>query len=98
MSNNSEGIDFLVNKDDWGKTRFEETPVPEISSGQVLFSVDRFALTANNISYAFAGDLLGYWRFFPAPEGRGRIPAMGFGEVVRSMHSEVAEGTRCFGF
>ena len=27
MDNNSEGIDFLVSKDDWGKTRFEETPV-----------------------------------------------------------------------
>ncbi len=98
VDNNSEGIDFLVNKDDWGKTRFEETPVPEISSGQVLFSVDRFALTANNISYAFAGDLLGYWRFFPAPEGWGRIPAMGFGQVIRSMHPDVAEGIRCFGF
>ena len=28
----------------------------------------------------------------------GRIPVMGYGEVVRSAHPDVDEGTRCFGF
>jgi NADPH:quinone reductase-like Zn-dependent oxidoreductase len=69
-----------------------------LSPGQVLFRVDRFAFTANNISYALSGDMIGYWRFFPAEPGWGRIPAMGFGDVVASTHPEVAEGTRCFGF
>jgi hypothetical protein len=45
-----------------------------------------------------AGDLLGYWRFFPTEPGWGRIPVMGFADVVRSTHPEVNEGTRCFGF
>jgi hypothetical protein len=65
----------------------------------VLFRVDRFAFTANNISYAMAGDMLRYWDFFPAAEeGWGRIPTMGFGDVVRSAHPDVKEGERCFGF
>ena len=64
----------------------------------MLFRVERFAFTANNVTYALAGEGLGYWRFFPAPHGWGRIPVMGFGEVVRSTHPGVAEGTRCFGF
>jgi NADPH:quinone reductase-like Zn-dependent oxidoreductase len=92
------GLDFLVNKSDWSQHRFEEAPVPELGDEQVLFRVDRFAFTANNISYALAGDMLGYWRFFPAPEGWGRLPTMGFGDVVASKHADVAVGTRCFGF
>lgn len=92
------GLDFLVSKNDWKQHRFVEAPPPEIDSGQVLFRVDRFAFTANNISYALAGDALGYWRFFPAPEGWGRLPVMGFGDVIESRHPEVAVGTRCFGF
>lgn len=93
-----DGLDFLVDKKDWTKHRFAAAPLPELVAGQVLLRVDRFAFTANNISYALAGDMLGYWRFFPAPDGWGRLPVMGFGDVVRSAHPEVAEGTRCFGF
>ena len=92
-------LDFLVNRSDWHKTRFVEGPEPrDLAPGQVLFRVDRFAFTANNISYALSGDMIGYWRFFPTEEGWGRIPAMGFADVVASTHPEVAVGTRCFGF
>jgi hypothetical protein len=92
------GLVFEVRKSDWQQTRFVESPAPELAPGQVQFRVDRFALTANNITYALAGDMLGYWRFFPCDEGWGRIPVMGFADVIRSTHPEVKEGTRCFGF
>lgn len=92
------GLDFLVKRSDWKQYRFQETPTPEVAEGQVLFRVDRFAFTANNVSYALAGDMLGYWRFFPAPDGWGRLPTMGFGDVIASQHADVAVGTRCFGF
>ncbi len=92
------GLDFLVNKTDWKQHRFQDAPAPEIGDGQVLLRVDRFAFTANNITYALAGDMLGYWNFFPAPEGFGRLPTMGFGDVIASKHTEVAVGTRCSGF
>jgi NADPH:quinone reductase-like Zn-dependent oxidoreductase len=93
-----DGLDFLVNKTDWKQHRFVDTPVPELADGQVLFRVDRFAFTANNISYALAGDMLGYWRFFPAPDGWGRLPTMGYADVIESQQAAVAVGTRCFGF
>jgi hypothetical protein len=93
------GLDFIVKKTDWGETRFVDTQLAsDLAPNQVLFRVDRFALTANNISYALSGDALGYWRFFPCEEGWGRIPAMGFGDVIASTHEGVAVGTRCFGF
>jgi hypothetical protein len=93
------GLDFLVDRQDWKKTQLVETPAPEpVADGQALLRVDRFALTANNISYALSGDMIGYWRFFPAEDGWGRIPVMGFADVVDSRHSDVPVGTRCFGF
>ncbi len=92
------GLVFEVKRSDWAETRFVEEPVPALEAGQVLFRVDRFALTANNVSYALAGDTLGYWRFFPTTEGWGRIPVMGFADVIASSHAAVREGTRCFGF
>jgi len=98
MTDRSAGLDFQVDKKDWRTHRFVEGSVPALAPGQVLFRVDRFAFTANNVTYAVVGDALGYWRFFPAPEGWGRLPVMGFGDVVRSTHPQVAEGTRCFGF
>jgi len=99
MSNANTGLDFLVDRKEWGKTSVIEAAIPsELEAGQVLFRVDRFAFTSNNISYASAGDMLRYWDFFPADGGLGRIPAMGFGDVVASRHEGVPEGTRCFGF
>ena len=91
-------VKFLVRRDDFSETRFEsETRVP-LEPNQVRFSVDRFALTSNNISYAAAGDMLDYWSFFPAKDGWGRIPAMGFGDVVETRHPDVPVGERVFGF
>ena len=92
------GIDFLVEKKDWSKVEIAESSRPSLEEGDVLFAVDRFALTSNNISYAVVGDFLGYWKFFPAPEGLGRIPVMGYGDVIESRHPEIESGTRCFGF
>ena len=92
------GLDFLVNKSDWKQHRFDEAPVPDLADGQILFRVDRFAFTANNISYALAGESLRYWDFFAAPEDWGRLPTMGYADVIESKHAKVAVGTRCFGF
>jgi NADPH-dependent curcumin reductase CurA len=89
---------LLVKRDDWSDCRFVESDLPDLGEGQVLLEVDRFALTSNNITYAVAGDMLDYWGFFPAEDGWGRIPVMGFGEVTASRHADVAEGGRVFGF
>jgi len=100
MSKNPQApIDFQVHRDDFRDCRVVPgAAIEELDDGQVLFRVDRFALTSNNISYAAAGDLLGYWGFFPGPDRWGRIPAMGFGDVIASRNAEVEVGARCFGF
>ena len=60
------GLDFLVDKSTWHQTRFVETEVAtDLSPGQVLFRVDRFAFTTNNITYAMAGDRVRDWDFVP---------------------------------
>jgi len=94
----SPNLKFLVRRDDFGKTRFDTEPHAPLEPHQVRLCVDRFALTANNISYAAAGDMLDYWSFFPADDGWGRIPVMGFGDVIESEHPQVAVGERVFGF
>ena len=86
-----------VRKDELAEARVAEAPLPEPGKGQALLRVERFGLTANVITYALAGDTIGYWRFFPASEdGWGRIPAWGFAEVVGG---DVLEpGERLFGY
>jgi hypothetical protein len=90
--------DFLVNRAELAGCRLEAVAVPGIGSGEVLLRVDRFALTANNITYGVAGDVLGYWRFFPAPGNWGRIPAWGIGTVVDSRAGGITRGSRYYGY
>jgi hypothetical protein len=93
--------DFLVRKIDLNECRFVAQPTNddvELASGQVLLKVDKFGLTANNITYALLGTSMAYWQFFPTEEGWGRIPVWGFADVVRSSNSEVAEGERFYGY
>ena len=90
---------FEVRKDNWSETRvIEDTLSGELAGEEVLFKVDSLALTANNISYAATGDSLGYWGFFPAEPGWGRIPAMGWGEVIASAHPDLPVGERVWGW
>ncbi|MEM7274907.1 MAG: DUF2855 family protein [Actinomycetota bacterium] len=80
-----------------GTTRLFESD-ETITDGQVLFRIDRFAMTANNVTYAAAGDLLGYWDFFPTEDGWGRVPAMGWAEVVESAAPGIDVGGRYYGW
>jgi hypothetical protein len=90
--------DFLVKRNDLTACSVEPASEPPIAPGEVLLRVERFGLTANNITYGVAGDLIGYWRFFPAPGDWGRIPAWGIGTVSASTVEAVAEGGRYFGY
>ena len=69
-----------------------------LAPGEVRLTLERFALTSNNISYAIGGDFLDYWGFFPAEAGWGRLPAMGYGIVSESANPDIAVGGRYFGF
>ncbi len=73
-------------------------PAP-LGADQVRFTVERFGLTANNVTYAVLGDRLRYWTFFPSDEaGWGRVPAWGFARAVETRCAEVPEATRVFGY
>ena len=87
-----------VQRKDFARTRLVESPLPEPQEGQVLVRVDKFALTANNVTYALSGDALGYWKFFPAPEPWGIVPVWGFGEVVASRVAALPVGERLWGY
>jgi hypothetical protein len=93
-------IDFVIARDDLQQSKTIATELPEadaLPTDALLVKVDRFAFTANNITYAILGDQLKYWQLFPAPKGFGIIPVWGFGEVVASRHPAIAEGERLFG-
>ena len=89
---------FLVERSNLANTSIEATTKPSLESGQVLIRVERYALTANNITYGVAGDMIGYWQFFPASGDLGRIPVWGIGTVVESQCAEVEPGTRYYGY
>lgn len=92
---------FNVMRSDLTKTAIARLALPsidELTDDCLLVRVDRFAFTANNITYALLGDQLKYWHLFPAPAGFGNIPVWGFGEVMVSMHPRVMPGERLFGY
>ncbi len=91
-------IDFLVRRDDLKQISVVNVEPLTAANGEAIIRVDRFALTANNITYGVAGDLIGYWNFFPAPEGWGRIPVWGMSTVASSGHPDLAVGTRIYGY
>jgi len=58
-------------------------PSAPLANGQARLRIERFALTANNVTYAASGFAIGYWKFFPTTEdGWGLVPVWGFAEVV----------------
>lgn len=93
-----ENVILEVRRDDVGETQLVEERAVDPEHGQVRVEVERFALTANNITYAVAGDMLGYWDFYPTDLPWGRVPAMGWARVVESAHSDVAVGSRYYGW
>ncbi|HSL74336.1 MAG TPA: DUF2855 family protein [Ilumatobacteraceae bacterium] len=83
-----------------GEAEVHREPNAELADGQIRLRIDHFAVTANNVSYAGAGDLLGYWDFFPSPGAPewGRVPAVGYAEIVESRHPDLAVGGRYHGW
>lgn len=91
--------DILVDRKDLRRAQTRQSPGNEaLAPGEVELTVERFALTANNITYGVIGDAFGYWKFFPAPDGLGRIPVWGFARVTRSEVEDAPVGLRVFGY
>ncbi|SIN59638.1 Protein of unknown function [Parasphingorhabdus marina DSM 22363] len=88
-----------VKKTDLPNSEWRDSPVPALVEGQILLEVEKYALTANNITYAAVGDGFGYWNFFPTGEADwGIVPVWGFARVVASEHDDIAVGERVYGY
>lgn len=94
------GQDLIVNRTALSDARIIASEFPDtLPEGTCLLRISGFALTANNITYGVAADMLGYWDFFPAQDKTdGRIPVWGFASVIASAHPGIAVGERVYGY
>lgn len=95
------GTDLIVSKNNLGKVELVASPCAdaEPGPGQVKLRIDQFGLTSNNLSYAGAGEILGYWNFFPHTDPAwGIVPVWGFATVVASNHAEIEVGEELYGY
>lgn len=91
--------EYQVRKDDLSDTRLVERNVLELGDGEIIVKVDRFAVTANNVTYGVVGEKIGYWKFFPVEdEDWGIIPVWGFADVEESSHPDIGVGERLYGY
>jgi len=98
--------EFQVKKQNFTQVRVADntdcTAESPLAEGEILVGVEKFALTANNITYAVLGEQLGYWQFFPPADNEdntwGIIPVWGFANVVKSNNTEIPVGDKLFGY
>ena len=98
--------EFQVRKDNISKHRVvagaPAESAPQLADGKIRVKIERFAFTANNVTYAVTGDRIGYWQFFPPggedADGWGVIPVWGFADVIESRCDDVPVGDRLFGY
>lgn len=90
--------EIWVNRENYGDTKIVEHESASLGPGQVRVAIQKFALTSNNVTYAVAGDRIGYWKFFPAEENWGKVTVWGIADVVESTHEAISVGERLYGF
>ena len=70
--------EIWVDRSDYRRTKTIRAEVPQPGDGEIVVAIDKFALTANNVTYAASGDLLGYWQFYPTAEDPwGKVTEIG---------------------
>ncbi len=102
-SNEPSSWDVLIDRDNLHNTTIAPVDPRPLQEGEARLAIDAFGLTANNITYAAYGDMIGYWGFFPATSGDdttnwGRVPVWGFADVVESTVGALPVGARVYGY
>lgn len=94
------GKQHLITKSNLREGQWQETELDALQDGDVRLSIDAFAMTANNVTYAaFGGPPMNYWDFFPTDRaGHGRVPVWGFATVSDSKAEGVSKGQRLYGY
>jgi len=90
----------LIEKSDLRSSKWTDAQDANLIEGNIELRLEKFALTANNVTYAvFGGPPLHYWDFFPSRDPKyGRVPVWGFAKVVASRHPEIHIGHRVYGY
>ena len=101
--NDDQGSRLWVARADLRQARAVADPdapaVRPLAEGELRLRIHRFALTANNITYAAFGEAMHYWDFFPTGDADwGCIPVWGFAEATESRAAGVAAGERFYGY
>jgi hypothetical protein len=96
-------LELLVRKDQLSTTCLRASPMDPLAEGKVRVTIEKFAFTSNNVTYAAMGDAMQYWQFYPVADAGdgvswGRIPVWGFGTVQASRHAGVVVGERLYGY
>jgi hypothetical protein len=90
---------LLVNRKNYRESKAVEQTLPQLEQGQVLTAIDKFGLTANNVSYAVSGDAIGYWHYYPSNDADwGTVPVWGCASVIESRCDDIPVGERLWGF
>ncbi len=87
-----------VNKNDLTDLTVNEEALPLLADDAVRLRIESYSVTANNVTYAVAGESMGYWKFFPAQEGFGVVPVWGHAVVEQSNHEGFEKGERVYGY
>jgi len=91
-------MQLQVNKTNFRNLRVVE-PLETLKEGQARITIDRFALTANNVSYALSGDYIGYWGYYPTDDSDwGNLCVWGIGIVADAGDTALEQGERLYGF
>lgn len=94
----TQSTEFWVEREQLRNVRLVTRELAGASAGEVIVAIDRFAVTANNVTYAVYGHSIGYWDFYPAEGEWGKVPVWGCGTVISSCCEEVPVGERLWGF
>ena len=90
--------ELWVNRENLRDTKVVERSSALLTDNQIRVCIDKFGLTANNVSYAVSGDMIGYWKYYPADAPYGKVPVWGMAEVIESSSAEIDVGERLWGF
>lgn len=101
-----QAAEFMVDKTNIGKTRFQAGCAAAdraLEAGEIRFAIERFAFTANNVTYAAFGEAMKYWNFFPVTnnpgaDGFGFVPVWGFATVTDSTLDDITVGDKYYGY
>lgn len=94
--------EIWIDRDNYRNAKITETASRELSDGEVRVAIDKYGLTANNVSYAVSGDMIGYWNYYPvhSDDGTnwGKVPVWGMADIVESKCEGIEAGERIYGF